>query len=274
MKRLAMLTAVAVLFSVAGLAQAHCGQCETDKAHATTSQSDQHQASVTTVASQTDCASCPAEKKAAGDCATCPAEKKAAGDCASCPASQQAMADGTACSAAKKAAGECGPCPAGGKAAFDMPKMSYRVGERHFADYHEAKAAAAEAQADMTFVVGENVYEDKLAAKAALAEVTEAKVLALIEAHPQAQEAVAATFASYKVGEQSICCEKMASMAAEKESKPMHYVIAGQETACPVTARLLTAQAKLRAAAAAAAMTSDTTDAEPAAAMDQPATGS
>lgn len=51
---------------------------------------------------------------------------------------------------------------------------------------------------------------------------------------------------SYKVGDKSFCCDKMAGAASKKSGKKMAYVVGEQETGCPTTAKLMLAQAKLR----------------------------
>jgi hypothetical protein len=242
---------------VAGLtraAETGCSSCPADKTKTQAQGEVQTEtgAVVLTVASATgtdEAAKCAAKQE-------CPMTGAKA-DCGDCPS--KTKADGSACEA----------CPAA-KAGGNLPAMSYRVGEQDFTQYGEAVAAAAEAEASVHFVVAEQVYADKMAAVAALAEVTEARVEAVVAAHTAAADAVEAVFASYKVGDKSICCEKMAQAAADQDGLPVHYVIDGQETACDVTARLLMAQAKLRAAEQAVAATA--TEAEPSASVAQPAT--
>ena len=58
---------------------------------------------------------------------------------------------------------------------------------------------------------------------------------------------------SYKVGDASFCCDKMASRTAQKTGKPMHYVVEGEETPCEKTAKLMLSEAMLRAAVLTAA---------------------
>lgn len=264
MRRFAYLTAAAWMAGMliwVGAAQA-CGTCgqHGEKAAAATHDDGQTEAVVLTVAGTAEKADKCAATGAKADCAKCPAADKA--DCAACP-----VADKADCP-------PCEACPAGKQAGVSLPAMTYRVGEQDYAQYGPAVAAAAEQGAAVRYVIGEQTFEDKLAAKAALADVTEAQLAAVLEAHPGAADAAAAVFASYQVGEQSICCEKMAQMAAEKDGQPVQYVIDGQQTSCAVTARLLTAQAKLRAAGQAAAAAAAQPQAEPSAAVERPATGS
>lgn len=253
MRRFAYLMAATCMVGMLGFASAAqaCGTCgqHGEKAAAQTNEDGQTEAVVMTVAGAGEKADkCPVTG-AKADCATCPVADKT--DCPPCEA-----------------------CPAGKQAGVSLPAMTYRVNEQEYAQYSEAVAASAEQGAAVQFVVGQQAFEDKLTAKAALAEATEAQLGAVLEAHPAAVDAASATFASYKVGDKSICCEKMAQMAAEKDGHPVQYVIDGQETSCAVTARLLTAQAKLRAAGQAAAAAQAEAEAEPSAAVEQAVTGS
>lgn len=60
---------------------------------------------------------------------------------------------------------------------------------------------------------------------------------------------------SYKVGDDTFCCDKMAGMKAKATGKPMSFVVAGEETTCEKHAKMLLMQAKARAAIQAAAST-------------------
>jgi len=63
---------------------------------------------------------------------------------------------------------------------------------------------------------------------------------------------------SYKVGDASFCCDKMAGAKAKETGKAMTFVVGKDETCCQATARLMLAQAKLHIiiATAAAALAS------------------
>ena len=51
---------------------------------------------------------------------------------------------------------------------------------------------------------------------------------------------------TYKVGDQSFCCDKMAGNAARKTGQPLHYVVGDEEITCPKTAKLKTLQNKIQ----------------------------
>jgi hypothetical protein len=266
----ALLVGAVGLIGVSRAAQGGCGSCphDKDKTQDKTQVQAHGDAVVLAVAGSGEMAEkCPVTG-AKADCAKsecaeakCPVTMAAA-DCGDCPLA--AKGDCTDCSA-------CDACP--GKRTR-LPAMTFRVGEQDFVRYGEAVAAAREQDAAVAFVVGQQAFTDKMEATAALAQETEARIAAIVEAHPEAAAAVEATFASYQVGDKSICCEKMARMAAEKNGQSVQYTIDGQQTSCAVTARLLTAQAQLRAADQAIATAQDDAATEPSAAVEQPAVGS
>jgi hypothetical protein len=66
-------------------------------------------------------------------------------------------------------------------------------------------------------------------------------------------EAAGSVKMSYKVGDESFCCDRMAGMKAKETGKKVSFVVAGEETCCEQTAKLLLAQAKVRAMLEAAA---------------------
>ena len=61
-----------------------------------------------------------------------------------------------------------------------------------------------------------------------------------------AREKLADVKMTYKVGDQSFCCDKMAGATAKKTGQPLHYVVGDAETTCPKTAKLRTLQSKIR----------------------------
>jgi hypothetical protein len=58
---------------------------------------------------------------------------------------------------------------------------------------------------------------------------------------------------SYRVGDDSFCCDKMAARTAQKTGNPVHYVVDGEETSCEKTAKLMLSEAMIRAAVLTAA---------------------
>lgn len=65
-------------------------------------------------------------------------------------------------------------------------------------------------------------------------------------------DALAGVKMSYKVGDESFCCDKMAGVKAKETGKPVSFVVAGEETGCENHAKLIQAQAKIRTAVQAA----------------------
>ena len=61
---------------------------------------------------------------------------------------------------------------------------------------------------------------------------------------------------TYKVGDQSFCCDQAAGMTAKKTGASLHYVVEGEETPCDKTAKLMLAEAMVRAAVLTAAAAS------------------
>jgi len=180
-----------------------------------------------------------------------------------CSRSDKAHATGKACD------GACPISVAMGK----LPKMSYRVGTESTCCAHSAESLAKESSEPITYVVAEETYEDKTEAYTALVEETEAYVNAYItpkkcsksgkttvagkacgctvEAGKRAElvsAAVKKVKMSYKVGDEEVCCSKMAADLAEKTGETTHYLVAGEETSCDLTARLKLAIAKYEAA--------------------------
>jgi len=66
-----------------------------------------------------------------------------------------------------------------------------------------------------------------------------------------AKAAMAKVAMTYRCGDKDFCCDKMASEAAKSEGATLTYVVSGEETSCPLHARMLLAKAKIEAANAA-----------------------
>jgi hypothetical protein len=62
-----------------------------------------------------------------------------------------------------------------------------------------------------------------------------------------AADAVDSVKLSYKVGDQSFCCDKMAGVKAKETGKKITYLVGTEETCCEQTARLMLAHAKIKA---------------------------
>jgi hypothetical protein len=58
---------------------------------------------------------------------------------------------------------------------------------------------------------------------------------------------------SYKVGDKSFCCDKMAGAEAKKSDAKMTFVVGERETCCEQEAKMLLTEAKVRAMVEAAA---------------------
>lgn len=106
-----------------------------------------------------------------------------------------------------------------------------------------AKAIAKKANTQVAYVVGGTEFGDQ--AKAA-------KAVKLVS------DAVANMMMTYKVGDSSYRCGKSASVKAGEAGKKMSFVVGSEATCCEVSAKLMLAKAKVRAAveAAAAALSS------------------
>jgi len=101
-----------------------------------------------------------------------------------------------------------------------------------------AKSMAEKAKSTIAYKVGGVEFADKEKAEATVKLVT---------------DATAAVKMSYKVEGKSFCCDKMAGMAAKDKGKPIVYVVGEEEAPDEATAKLLYAQAKIRAIVEAAA---------------------
>ncbi len=62
-----------------------------------------------------------------------------------------------------------------------------------------------------------------------------------------ASDAVNTVKLSYKVGEATFCCDRMAGAKVKETGQKMTYVVGKEETCCEQSAKLLLAQAKIRA---------------------------
>jgi len=101
-----------------------------------------------------------------------------------------------------------------------------------------AKSMAEKSKATIAYKVGGVEFSDKEKAEAAVKLVS---------------DAAAAVKMSYKVDGKSFCCDKMAGAAAKDSGKPIVYVVGEEEAPDETTAKLLYAQAKIRAIVEAAA---------------------
>lgn len=119
----------------------------------------------------------------------------------------------------------------------EMKTVQFAAGKKC---YHCPKTAAAEAKkagAKLTYRIGGVDFEDKtLAHRAALL----------------AKEKLGEIKMSYRVGESTFCCDKMAGASAQQTGKKMIFVIGEEETDSENEARMLMAKAKLAAIIAAA----------------------
>jgi len=97
---------------------------------------------------------------------------------------------------------------------------------------HAAKEMAKNDSTTVTYRVGGVEFSDKVKAEFA------AKLAA---------NAAATVKLSYKVGDASFCCDKMAGAKSKEIGKPVLFVVANEETCCKDVARLLLAQARIRA---------------------------
>jgi hypothetical protein len=230
------------------------------------------------------CASCPAAATAQADsktgtkeCAGC-----AAGKCdgTACKKDVVATAAGTACAgeacATTACGGACGKdckdCPITAAMAA-LPQMTYVVGEEKTDCPKAAAELAQKANAAIRYVVCDKSYDAESDAKLALVEATETFVAAYAEPkacqetgkvtvcgkelcceHSASQTAAVAKAAmdkvamTYLVGEKECSCPVEAEKLAKDTGEPTVFVVAGESTACNVTARLNLARAKYKAA--------------------------
>ena len=197
---------------------------------------------------------------AGGEC-TCPIKKQIDAVLASLPSMQYKVGDEvTGCS---KSAGKMAKANGG--------KMQYVVSEQVFTDEGEAVvklASLLESEiASLTtiqYAVGGECVQCPLRAKD-LAKKSDSKIAYRVagidfDSREKAQKAVEAAKAAltsvkmtYKVGDQSFCCDKMAGAKAKETSSKLVYVVGDEETGCSQSAKLKLAKHKIRTIVAAAA---------------------
>lgn len=118
-----------------------------------------------------------------------------------------------------------------------MKTVQYAVGDKCMKCPMTAKSVADQNHAKMTYRVAGVDFEDKEKAEKA------AKL---------ASEAVEQVKLSYKVGDKSFCCSKMAGESVKESGKPMTYVVGETEVQDEASAKVLFAQEQVRVMAEAA----------------------
>ena len=113
-----------------------------------------------------------------------------------------------------------------------MIAVKYSVGGESTQCPHAAKSMADSSKAPIAYKVGGVEFADRAKAEAAV------KLVA---------DAAASVKMSYKVDGKPFCCDKMAGDAAKTEGKPIVFVIGSDEIAEESAAKLVFAQAKIRA---------------------------
>lgn len=178
----------------------------------------------------------------------------------------------------------CSDCPVT-VAMKNLPKMTYKVGDKAICCSESAAALAKEHSKPIHFVVAEKTYEDKQKAYTALVETTEKFVNEFItpskceksgktsiagkscncpvQAGQHAEvvkKAVSDVKMKYVVGKEECHCPTQAKEMASKGDDKTKYVVAGKETCCNLEARLNLAHAKYAAAVKALASTEQETE--------------
>lgn len=120
----------------------------------------------------------------------------------------------------------------------NMTALQFSVGGESTRCPVTAKSMAEKAKATIAYKVGGVEFADKEKAETAV------KLVA---------DAAATVKMSYKVDGKSFCCDKMAGTAAKDSGKPIVFVVGEEEAPDEATAKLLYAQAKIRAIVEAAA---------------------
>jgi hypothetical protein len=120
----------------------------------------------------------------------------------------------------------------------NLAAVRYSVGGKTSSCPHEAQEIAKSSNSTVGYQVAGIEYADKEKAEKA------AKLAA---------DAAATVKLSYKVGDDKFCCDKMAGAKAKETGKTITFVVGTEETCCEQTAKLLLAQAKIKAAVEAAA---------------------
>ncbi len=113
-----------------------------------------------------------------------------------------------------------------------MVAVQYSVGGESTQCPHAAKSMAESAKAPIAYKVGGVEFTDQAKAEAA------AKLVV---------DAAAGVTMSYKVDGKPFCCNKLAGEAAKTAGKPFVFVIGSDEIAEESAAKLVLAQAKIRA---------------------------
>ncbi len=119
-----------------------------------------------------------------------------------------------------------------------LKTMQFAVGEESFLCPMTAKGAAKKSKTKIAYRVGGVDFPDKVEAE---------KTLKLIK------EALGDVKMTYKVGDQSFCCDKMAGMKVKETGKKMMYVVGEEQTPCEKTARLMLTELMIRTIVATAA---------------------
>jgi len=119
----------------------------------------------------------------------------------------------------------------------EMKTVQFAAGEKCYRCPVTAKNEAQKAHAKMTYrVAGVDFADKELAEKAA----------------KLASDRLGEVTMSYKVGDHTFECDKMAGAQAKETHTKMLYVVGDKETDCPQEAKMLMAKAKLAAIVAAA----------------------
>lgn len=271
---------MSALFAIGGLfaLTAFAIACPDEKAHA--------EKDANTVAKAEDGRSEPATAKShcGGTQATVTADKaksegKDGACCAHGQAASAAAAKSGCCSKSKgnallasmphlkyRVGSETVECPhaAGEMAKKNGGQIEYLAGDKAFASKGEALATLAsmlETQAkelsEVAYVVGENSVHCPMTAKK-MAEESKAQITYRVggvnfdsreKAEKTAQlvkEAASAVKVSYKVGDESFCCDKMAGARARETGKSITYVVGDDTCADEDEMKVKVAETKLR----------------------------
>ncbi len=113
----------------------------------------------------------------------------------------------------------------------NMQTVQYVAGGKCMKCPMSAKSVAAETKTEVAYRVGGVDFTKQEDAEKALAAI--AKVVA--DVHME-----------YKVGDKTYNCDKTAGDKAKENGGKITYVVAGEETCCPTTAKLKLAEAKVR----------------------------
>ncbi len=114
----------------------------------------------------------------------------------------------------------------------NLTALQYSVGGECTRCPVTAKGMAEKSKGKIAYKVGGVEFTDKEKAEATVKLVT---------------DAAAAVKLSYKVEGKSFCCDKMAGMAAKDSGKPIVYVVGEEEAPDELSAKLMYAQARIRA---------------------------